>query len=125
VAIAQKLPSQQLAHSKARTGTLGGATENGPFSVWEFGANGTASAHFGISCETFSEQATCLFAEILHQVLAKHSKTFSLIDCVSVGVDRMQRNFEPMRQQVEARQSSEHTNVTATKAQPDSPRPRV
>ena len=26
-------------------------------------------------------------------VLAKHSKSFSLIDCVSVGVDRMQRNF--------------------------------
>jgi hypothetical protein len=28
-------------------------------------------------------------------VLAKHSKSFSLIDCVAVGVDRMQRNFEP------------------------------
>ena len=35
-------------------------------------------------------------------VLAKHSKNFNLIDAVSVGVDRMQRNFEPMRQQVEA-----------------------
>jgi hypothetical protein len=33
-------------------------------------------------------------------VLAKHSKSFSLIDCISVGVDRMQRNFEPMRKQV-------------------------
>jgi hypothetical protein len=30
-------------------------------------------------------------------VLAKHSKSFSLIDCISVGVNRMQRNFEPMR----------------------------
>ena len=30
-------------------------------------------------------------------VLAKHSKSFSLIDCISVGVDRMQRNFDPMR----------------------------
>ena len=30
-------------------------------------------------------------------VLAKHSKSFSLVDCLSVGVDRMQRNFEPMR----------------------------
>src|SRR5271157_4797893 len=29
-------------------------------------------------------------------VLAKHSKNFSLIDALSVGVDRMQRNFEPM-----------------------------
>ena len=28
-------------------------------------------------------------------VLAKHSKSFSLIDCISVGVERMQRNFEP------------------------------
>jgi hypothetical protein len=35
-------------------------------------------------------------------VLAKHSKSFSLIDCMSVGVDRMQRNFEPMRKQVES-----------------------
>jgi hypothetical protein len=34
-------------------------------------------------------------------VLTKHSKSFSLIDCISVGVDRMQRNFEPMRKQVE------------------------
>jgi hypothetical protein len=46
-------------------------------------------------------------------VLAKYSKSFSLIDCVSVGVDRMQRNFEPMRKQVEAWQRSELTDVTA------------
>src|SRR6266404_4773702 len=32
-------------------------------------------------------------------VLAKHSKSFSLIDCISVGVDGRQRNFEPMRKQ--------------------------
>jgi hypothetical protein len=46
-------------------------------------------------------------------VLAKHSKSFSLIDCISVSVDRMQRNFEPMRKQVEAWQRSELTDVTA------------
>jgi hypothetical protein len=46
-------------------------------------------------------------------VLAKHSKSFSLIDCISVGVDWMQRNFEPMRKQVEAWQKSELTDVTA------------
>jgi hypothetical protein len=34
-------------------------------------------------------------------VLAKHSKHFSLEDALSVGVDRMQRNFEPMRRQVD------------------------
>jgi len=46
-------------------------------------------------------------------VLAKHSKSFSLIDCISVGVDRMQRNFEPMRKQVEMWLRSELTDVTA------------
>ncbi len=34
-------------------------------------------------------------------VLAKHSKHLSLEDTLSIGVDRMQRNFEPLRQQVE------------------------
>jgi len=35
-------------------------------------------------------------------VLAKHTKSFSLIDCVCVRVDRMQRNVEPRGTQVEA-----------------------
>ncbi len=35
-------------------------------------------------------------------VLAKHTKHFSLVDALSVGVDRMQRNFDPMRRQIEA-----------------------
>src|SRR6266516_4744852 len=34
-------------------------------------------------------------------VLAKHSKNFSLVDALSVGVDRMQRNFAPMQKQVD------------------------
>jgi hypothetical protein len=46
-------------------------------------------------------------------VLAKHSKSFSLVDCISVGVDRTHRNFDPMRKQVEAWQRSELTDVTA------------
>jgi hypothetical protein len=46
-------------------------------------------------------------------VLAKHSKSFSLVDAVSVGVDRMQRNFEPMRKQVELWRQSELTDVSA------------
>src|SRR6202171_4022646 len=33
-------------------------------------------------------------------VLAQHPKTFSLIEAISVGVDRMQRSFEPMRRQI-------------------------
>jgi hypothetical protein len=38
---------------------------------------------------------------------------FSLIDCISVGVDRMQRNFQLMRKLVEAWPTSELTDVTA------------
>jgi hypothetical protein len=37
----------------------------------------------------------------LYPSLSKHSKRFSLEDALSIGVDRMQRNFDPMRQQVE------------------------
>ena len=33
-------------------------------------------------------------------VLAKHTKHFNLVDAVSIGVDRMQRNFDPMQRQV-------------------------
>jgi hypothetical protein len=50
---------------------------------------------------------------VLTPVLARHSKSFSLIDCPSVGVDRMQRNVDPMRKQVEAWRRSELTDVTA------------
>src|SRR5579864_6247814 len=46
-------------------------------------------------------------------VLARHRKSFNLIDTLSVGVDRIQRNSEPMRKQVEAWQRSELTDVTA------------
>jgi hypothetical protein len=40
-------------------------------------------------------------------------EVLSLIDCISVGVGRMQRNFEPMRKQVEVWQQSELTDVAA------------
>lgn len=35
-------------------------------------------------------------------VLAKHTKHMSLADTLSIGVDRIQRNFEPIRKQVES-----------------------
>src|SRR5579872_3560778 len=41
------------------------------------------------------------FAGDFTPVLAKHSKSFNLVDTLSVGVDRIQRNFEPMQRQVE------------------------
>jgi hypothetical protein len=46
-------------------------------------------------------------------VLAKHSKSFPLIDCIWVGVERMQCTFQSMRKQVAAWQRSELTDVTA------------
>jgi hypothetical protein len=39
-------------------------------------------------------------------VLAKHSASMNLIDLVSIGVDKMQRNFEPLRAQVDFWQST-------------------
>ena len=44
-------------------------------------------------------------------VLAKHSKHFSLEDALSIGVDRMQRNFEPIQ-----RQSGEAAKLTIYRA---------
>jgi hypothetical protein len=53
-------------------------------------------------------------------VLAKHTKHLSLRDTLSVGVDRMQRNFEPMHQQIEAwktsRLSDEEAKLTIYRA---------
>ena len=46
-------------------------------------------------------------------VLAKHTKTFNLIDTLSVGVDRIQRNFEPMRRQVESWRQTQITDEQA------------
>ena len=42
------------------------------------------------------------FAEDFTPVLAKHTKHLSLVDVLSIGIDRIQRNFEPMKKQVEA-----------------------
>jgi hypothetical protein len=57
--------------------------------------------------------ANMAFSGDFTPVLAKHSKSFSLLDAISVGVDRMQRNFEPMRKQVEAWRGAELTTVAA------------
>ena len=46
-------------------------------------------------------------------VLAKHTKRVSLVDILSIGVDRIQRNFEPMRKQVETWKQSCLTDETA------------
>ena len=54
-----------------------------------------------------------IVSSVFTPVLAKHSKSFSLVDAISVGVDRMQRNFEPMREQVELWRQAELTDVSA------------
>jgi hypothetical protein len=46
-------------------------------------------------------------------ILAKHTKNFGLRDSISIGVDRMQRNFEPMRRQVEAWRGSQLSDKAA------------
>ena len=46
-------------------------------------------------------------------VLAKHSKNFSLLNALSIGVDQMQRNFEPMMMQIEMWKQSQLTEVDA------------
>ena len=46
-------------------------------------------------------------------MLAKHTKHLSLVDTLSVGVDRMQRNFEPMKKQVEAWKATQIPDETA------------
>ncbi len=46
-------------------------------------------------------------------VLAKHTKSFNLIDTLAVGVDRIQRNFEPLQRQVEVWRKTQVTDERA------------
>jgi hypothetical protein len=48
-------------------------------------------------------------------VLAKHTKSFNLIDTLAVGFDRIQRHFEPLQRQVELWRK---TQVTDERAKP-------
>src|SRR6516165_6621589 len=50
-------------------------------------------------------------------VLAKHSKHFSLEDSLAIGVDRMQRNFAPLKQQVEEWQAMQLSTAAASSSQ--------
>jgi len=45
--------------------------------------------------------------------LAKHTKSLNLIDTLAVGVDMIQRHFEPMRRQVETWQQTQITDAQA------------
>jgi hypothetical protein len=68
------------------------------------GIRNANNKRFRLSCTVGLRVFVCsnlAFQGDYSPVLAKHSKHFSLEDSLSVGVDRMQRNFEPMRQLVE------------------------
>jgi hypothetical protein len=58
------------------------------------------------------EVAFCVTA-VFTPVLAKHTKSFNLVDTLSVGVDRIQRNFEPMQRQVESWRQTQITDAQA------------
>jgi len=57
--------------------------------------------------------AKAAFSGDFTPVLAKHSKSFNLIDILAVGVDRIQRNFEPMQRQVEHWRQTQITDERA------------
>jgi hypothetical protein len=46
-------------------------------------------------------------------VLAKHSKSFNLIETLAVGVDRIQRNFEPLQRQLASWRQTQITDERA------------
>jgi hypothetical protein len=56
--------------------------------------------------------AFCVNA-VFTPVLAKRSESFSLVDCISVGDNRMQRTFEPMRRRLEAWRTSQLSDEAA------------
>jgi hypothetical protein len=71
---------------------------------------------FRLSCTVGVRVFVCenlAFSGDYTAVLAKHSKNFSLEDSLAIGVDRMQRNFEPMRRQVEEWRARQISTVTA------------
>jgi hypothetical protein len=52
------------------------------------------SNHCGITKERRTLQFGVTALGVFTAVLTKHLKSFSLIDCIWIGVDRMERNFE-------------------------------
>jgi hypothetical protein len=57
---------------------------------------------------------TCnLVRGVFTPVLAQHTKSFNLVDTLSVGVDRIQRNFEPLQRQVEYWRQAQITDERA------------
>ena len=80
------------------------------------GIRNANNKRFRLSCTVGLRVLVCqnlAFQGDYSPVLAKHSKKFSLEDSLSVGVDRMQRNFEPMQRQVASWRAQQLSTVTA------------
>jgi hypothetical protein len=57
------------------------------------------SASWNLNLE--ESELSNIVSGVFTPMLAHHSKSFSRIDCISVRVDRVERNFEPMQKQVD------------------------
>jgi len=80
------------------------------------GVRNANNKRFRLSCTVGLRVFVCqnlAFQGDYTPVLAKHTKNFGLKDSLSIGVDRMQRNFDPMRRQVEAWRASQLSDETA------------
>jgi len=80
------------------------------------GIRNANNKRFRLSCTVGLRVFVChnlAFQGDYSPVLAKHSKNFSLEDSLSVGVDRMQRSFEPMRRQVESWRAQQLSTAAA------------
>ena len=72
-----------------------------------FCLEGKQSRNWTTEKQTTSQKSACwksqnptfgnIVSTVFTPVLAKHSKALSLINCASAGVDRIQRNLEPLR----------------------------
>jgi hypothetical protein len=80
------------------------------------GIRNANNKRFRLSCTVGLRVFVChnlAFQGDYSPILAKHSKHFTLVDSLSVGVDRMQRNFEPMRRQVETWRAQQLSTAAA------------
>ena len=76
--------------------------------------NAIRSRNRAFCCATLLLSAFChIVSGAFTPVLAKHTKSFNLVDTLSVGVDRIQRNFEPLQRQVELWRKTQISDDTA------------
>ena len=75
--------------------------------------SGGSSSSLPVPHGAFKLKIIFCVTAVFTPVLAKHSKSFNLIDTLSVGVDRIQRNFEPMQRQVESWRQTQISDAQA------------